>query len=347
MATIQITSNNYNGQTAQVTFYSVTAPTTAVNLGPQTLPYSRSGDDVYGSYELNFTAYNKVCTAVLNGPTTTTTTTAAPTSFTFSGAANSEVNGCYTQAGTYNGKPYYTNNTYVVWYEGYEFSWFVSLTVGGGPPLYIGSDENKVPTLWDIATGSSPVPIISSGCSASAYFVQADTASWGGKYCEDGTHNGKKKYRKIGTNYHIYWGNATGRSAWVIDTLANESNGSIIYILQDSLTPPVGNWYNADAGQDVGVFDVFYTMSVPITLLNTLIPYGSVYNDKPLYNASGGSLLAQYESQRGVWAIINQEDPDNSVVLYENSSNSNTLPLTGWIVADGNSPAPTLTGPNC
>lgn len=77
MASIQITSTNYNGQTAQVTFYSVNAPNTPVNLGPQTIPYSRSGNDVYGSYELNFTAYNKVCIVALNGPTTTTTTTTA------------------------------------------------------------------------------------------------------------------------------------------------------------------------------------------------------------------------------------------------------------------------------
>ena len=83
MASIQITSTNYNGQVAQVTFYSVNAPNTPVNLGPQTLPYSRSGDDVYGSYELNFTAYNKWCYAVLDGTTTTTTTTtAAPTTTT-------------------------------------------------------------------------------------------------------------------------------------------------------------------------------------------------------------------------------------------------------------------------
>jgi hypothetical protein len=180
--------------------------------------------------------------------------------------------------------------------------------------------------------------------SVSAYFVQSN-AAWGGKYCEDGTINGKKKYRKVNTDYHIYWGNATGLNAWVIDTLANESNGSIIYVMQDSPTPPVGYFYNEDTGQDVGVFDVFYSMSVPITLSNTLIPYGSVYNSKPLYNSVGGSLLAQYET---AWLIKDQDaDPENPVVLYQNNSTSSTIPLTGWIVVNGSSPAPTLVGPTC
>jgi hypothetical protein len=168
MATIQITSANYNGQTAQITFYSVTAPTTPVNLGPHTIPYSRSGDDVYGNYELNFTAYNKVCYAVLNGPTTTTTTTSAPTTFTFSGAGTSAVNGCYSQAGTHNGKPYYSNGTYFVWYEGFEFMWFINQTVGTGGPLYYGESDTNVPSVWykNFASGEEPAPTHTTGCSA-------------------------------------------------------------------------------------------------------------------------------------------------------------------------------------
>jgi hypothetical protein len=187
--------------------------------------------------------------------------------------------------------------------------------------------------------------------SAPAYFVQSN-AAWGGKYCEDGTLDGKKKYKKAGTNYHIYWGNASALSSWVIDTLENRFiQGATIYALglnsnDEDVTPPVGMvWYNEDTGQDVSVFDVFYTMSVPITLLNTLIPYGSVYNGKPLYNSSGGGLLAQYET---AWLIKDQEaDPENPVVLYQNNSTSSTIPLTGWTVVNGSSPAPTLVGPTC
>jgi hypothetical protein len=199
------------------------------------------------------------------------------------------------------------------------------------------------PTTTTTTTTAAP--------SVPAYFVQSN-AAWGGKYCEDGTLDGKKKYRKAGTNYHIYWGNASALSSWVIDTLENRFiQGATIYALglnsnDEDVTPPVGMvWYNEDTGQDVSVFDVFYTMSVPITLLNTLIPYGSVYNGKPLYNSSGGGLLAQYET---AWLIKDQEaDPENPVVLYQNNSTANTLPLTGWTVVNGSSPAPTLIGPNC
>jgi hypothetical protein len=98
-------------------------------------------------------------------PTTTTTTTAAPAGvFTLSGAGTSEVNGCYSEVGMYTGKPYYGNGTYFVWYEGYEFAWIISTTIGMGPPQYIGSDENNVPLLWNIAVGVSPAPALSQGC---------------------------------------------------------------------------------------------------------------------------------------------------------------------------------------
>jgi hypothetical protein len=183
--------------------------------------------------------------------------------------------------------------------------------------------------------------------SVTAYLVQS-VGAHGGKYCEDGTYNGKPKYRKGTTNYYIFSSNNGEYFYW---NIANGlgSTSVIADIPSSSNTPPAGisqYWY--EDGQDLQIFDVFYSLSSPVTLSNTLIYYGNTYNGKPKYNSGGGGLLAQYESQRGVWAIIDQEiDPDNPVVLYENSSNSNTLPLTGWVVADGNSPAPTLIGPTC
>jgi hypothetical protein len=160
MATIQITSTNYNGQTAQVTFYSVNAPTTPVNLGPQTIPYSRSGNDVYGSYELNFTAYNKTCVVALNGTTTTTTTTAAPTTttttttatptttttaapiggigYTMTGAGNSNYNGTYclyTDSVNWFDRVYKnSSNMYLYFREGF---WWTGPVIGN---FYADSD---------------------------------------------------------------------------------------------------------------------------------------------------------------------------------------------------------------
>ncbi len=97
--------------------------------------------------------------------TTTTTTTAAPAgAFTLSGAGISAVNGCYNDAGIYNDKPYYSNGSYFVWYEGFEFAWFISQSVGGGPPDYYGSNENDVPSMWDWAAEPSAPPTLSQGC---------------------------------------------------------------------------------------------------------------------------------------------------------------------------------------
>ena len=83
MPSIQITSANYNGQTANVTFYSSNNPTVGINLGSQTIPYIRDSIDVYGTYELYFISYNKTCSITINDPTITptptTTSTVTPT----------------------------------------------------------------------------------------------------------------------------------------------------------------------------------------------------------------------------------------------------------------------------
>ena len=83
MASVQITSSNYNGVAALITFYSVNDPNTGIDLGSQIIPYTRDGNDVYGTYRLNFIDYNKICTvSISSSGTTTTTTTATPTTTT-------------------------------------------------------------------------------------------------------------------------------------------------------------------------------------------------------------------------------------------------------------------------
>jgi hypothetical protein len=95
----------------------------------------------------------------------TTTTTAAPAgAFTLSGAGAGEVNGCYSEVGIHNGMPYYSNGIYFVWYEGFEWEWFITQTVGAGPAVYIGSDQNNVPSSWSQAFGPFPAPILLQGC---------------------------------------------------------------------------------------------------------------------------------------------------------------------------------------
>lgn len=279
MPSIQITSVNYNDQVASITFYSSTDPATPVSLGSHTMPYVRTDNDVYGTYELNFTAYSKICSVSLSAPTTTTTTTtAAPiSSYTISNAG-SAVNGCYTQAGTYNGKPYYTNeeNGYFIWYEGFEFSWYMSNSLGGGPPEYVGSDENNVPTSWSEVIGAPPAPTASSGCSAPTtttttttaaptttttttaapsavgYLVSgAGDASANGTYCEAGTINGRPYYTY--SSLYLYWypSMSQEQGRWHIGTVNGSEEGGILYATRDdgdeNIMPDdiFTNWYNS------------------------------------------------------------------------------------------------------
>jgi uncharacterized protein (TIGR02145 family) len=67
---IQITSTNYNGQSANVTLYSSTGNTipytsaTTISLGVQTIPFTYSSSTIsneYGIFSCNFTGYSKTC----------------------------------------------------------------------------------------------------------------------------------------------------------------------------------------------------------------------------------------------------------------------------------------------
>jgi len=67
---VQITSTNYNGQSANVTLFSSTGDTipytsaTTISLGVQTIPFTYSSaiiSDEYGIFSCNFTGYSKTC----------------------------------------------------------------------------------------------------------------------------------------------------------------------------------------------------------------------------------------------------------------------------------------------
>lgn len=79
MPEIQITSQNYNGKTVDVIFYSINNPEVGVSLGTYTVPFIYSSPDCFGVYELYPSEYEgKMCEVVMN-PTPTPTPTVTPT----------------------------------------------------------------------------------------------------------------------------------------------------------------------------------------------------------------------------------------------------------------------------
>ena len=76
-STVEITSNNYSGQTADITFYPCSGGT--ISLGSQVIPYNFQTTYYYGQYSLYFSAYNSTCTYDIVCPSPTPTTTSTPT----------------------------------------------------------------------------------------------------------------------------------------------------------------------------------------------------------------------------------------------------------------------------
>jgi hypothetical protein len=75
--TIEISSNNYSGQTADITFFPCSGGT--ISLGEHVLPYTYQSTYYYGQYSLYFSAYNSTCTYDIVCPSPTPTTTQTPT----------------------------------------------------------------------------------------------------------------------------------------------------------------------------------------------------------------------------------------------------------------------------
>lgn len=61
--TVRITSNNFSGQTGDLTFYPDTGGT--VNVGSVVIPYDYTADYVYGQYDVYFSAYTLTCNVTL------------------------------------------------------------------------------------------------------------------------------------------------------------------------------------------------------------------------------------------------------------------------------------------
>jgi hypothetical protein len=65
---VQISSTNFNGQIANITFYPDTGGT--ISLGANVLPYTTQLEYYFGSYELYFGAYDKTCYTYISNPDT-------------------------------------------------------------------------------------------------------------------------------------------------------------------------------------------------------------------------------------------------------------------------------------
>ena len=59
---VLLNSNNFNNSIANITFVPDSNPSTSVNIGSQTIPYTYDAADVYGTYTLYFPYYDKTCT---------------------------------------------------------------------------------------------------------------------------------------------------------------------------------------------------------------------------------------------------------------------------------------------
>lgn len=76
MTKIEINSQNYSGQVADITFYPQTGGT--IYIGQHIIPYEYDNDYYYGTYSLFFPFYGQVCELIVVAPTPTPTPSVTP-----------------------------------------------------------------------------------------------------------------------------------------------------------------------------------------------------------------------------------------------------------------------------
>jgi hypothetical protein len=120
---ITITSSNFNGQLADITFYPCSGG--SVSLGYQLLPYVYNEDNYQGNYDIYISGYNKTCQLVIACPTPTQTPTqtatptptptpypVCPSELILSATTPNLLYGLYTRATIYTGGTFEA-----VWYN--------------------------------------------------------------------------------------------------------------------------------------------------------------------------------------------------------------------------------------
>jgi hypothetical protein len=66
MPEVEISSQNFNGKTVDVTFYSVENPSIGVNIGTFTIPFVYSAQNILGTYEIYIVELNRTCELVVS-----------------------------------------------------------------------------------------------------------------------------------------------------------------------------------------------------------------------------------------------------------------------------------------
>ena len=139
--TIQITTDNYDGQTAVITFTPDNGGS-VVNLGSQVLPYDYNAEYVYGTYSLYFPEFDTTCTLVIEnespilcfeyiglGPDILYQCSVQAQPTLYNGRYYWELNGCPTDSWySYPVCPIIDNN--YIWWSG--STWVHTDTLGGG-----------------------------------------------------------------------------------------------------------------------------------------------------------------------------------------------------------------------
>ena len=139
--TIQITTDNYDGQTAVITFTPDNGGP-VVNLGSQVLPYDYNAEYIYGTYSLYFPEFDTTCTLVIEnqspilcfeyiglGPDILYQCSVQAQPTLYNGRYYWELNGCPTDSWySYPVCPIIDNN--YIWWSG--STWVHTDTLGGG-----------------------------------------------------------------------------------------------------------------------------------------------------------------------------------------------------------------------
>ncbi len=280
------------------------------------------------------------------------------TDYAVSGAGSTEVNGIYVENGIYNGYAQYQlgatdfylryndmgMSRWEIW-DNLEWQTYYYSEDGGATPPSTGWTMTFFPVL-------DPPPTVEVATLPEYLVKDAGSLDVNGIYIEDGTLNGKPKYRLGTTSFYIQF---NAESQWEI---ANSST-QYYYNTTASDTPPTSGWVQGTGGSSPAppvsefteTLSDFVVSGAGTAATNGTYTPVSGTNDHGglVWEHSGGTYYLQSQPSTMNWVINTSPDNVSTGVQYYktvvSSYDITTPPATAWTENAGSSPAPTVAPP--
>ena len=346
---VEISSVNYSGQIANITFYPCSGGT--ISLGEHTIPYSYSSDYYYGQYQLYFSAYNSTCTYDIVCPTPTPTVTQTQTQTPTQTNTNTPtvtptqtqtptvtptktVTPTVTQTQTPSATPQFVTSNLVLFYDPSNSSSYP----GTGTTINDLSGNGLNGTMSNL-TYTSPYFTYNGTNSqistADNALLEPGSGSWTMEVWVNQTAIGNDvvlgKFNNGGLTQNVGYSIRTTNNVYYAQFSSGGGSGASLYVNSTNYTGTTGTWSQLVYVFTNGATKTLQTFANGSSIGTVSHSLASIVNTTtPLYIGSynGGEYAQWYDGKIGIVRLYNKALSSSEVLQNYNGAVTKYIPLT-------------------